>query len=124
MHDTESHWGIIFFGSSSYSAEEAVDRLTEKNIKVNSLRLRALPFQDEVVEFVDNHERVFVIEQNRDGQMRKILINECDFNPHKLISVLNYDGLPITAGHICEQIEQALEAASPPAENELQGGTK
>lgn len=124
MHDNESPWGIIFFGSSTYSAYEAVDRLAEKNIKVNSLRLRALPFQDEVEEFIDKHDTVFVIEQNRDGQMRKILINECDFNPRKLISVLNYDGLPITAGQICEQIEQALQTMSPPATKELQGDTQ
>ncbi|MDJ0621962.1 MAG: 2-oxoacid:acceptor oxidoreductase subunit alpha [Desulfocapsaceae bacterium] len=124
IHDKKSPWGIIFFGTSTYSAHEAMDRLTEKNIRVNSLRLRALPFHDEVGEFIDKHETVFVIEQNRDGQMRKILINEGDFDPHKLISVLNYDGLPITAGQICKQIEEALEAMSPPAKKAVQGGTK
>lgn len=119
IHDQESPWGMIFFGSSTYSAHEAIDRLQEHNLTVNSLRLRALPFQDEVATFIENHETIFVVEQNRDGQMRKILINEGDFDPRKLVSVLNFDGLPITAGQICEQIEHTLEAMSPPIKKAL-----
>lgn len=113
---------IIFFGSSSYSALEAVDQLAQKNITVNTMRLRAMPFQEEVVQFIENHEIVYVIEQNRDGQMRKLLINECDISPDKLLSIVHFDGLPITAKYISEQIEKDIKTVSPPVEKAKQGG--
>ena len=82
------------------------------------------PFPDEAVQFIEDHETIYVIEQNRDGQMRKLLINECDISPKKLISVVNFDGLPITATHICQEIEQKIEAMSPSMEIVQQGGSK
>lgn len=124
MRTTKAQSGIIFFGSSTYAAYEAVDQLSEKNIEVNTMRLRALPFPDEAVQFIEDHETIYVIEQNRDGQMRKLLINECDISPKKLISVVNFDGLPITATHICQEIEQKIEAMSPSMEIVQQGGSK
>jgi 2-oxoglutarate ferredoxin oxidoreductase subunit alpha len=113
---------IIFFGSSTYSALEAVDQLAQKNIEVNTMRLRAIPFQKEVEEFIENHEIVYVIEQNRDGQMRKLLINECDISPKKLLSIIHFDGLPITARYISEHIEKDIKMISPPVETAKQGG--
>ena len=113
---------IIFFGSSSYAALEAVDQLAEKNIAVNTMRLRAMPFQEEVVQFIENHDIVYVIEQNRDGQMRKLLINECDISPDQLLSIVNFDGLPITARHISEQIEKDIKKVLSPVETAQQGG--
>jgi 2-oxoglutarate ferredoxin oxidoreductase subunit alpha len=99
-----SEVGIIFYGSSRYAAEEALDILKEKGIKVDAMRLKAFPFSQDVADFIDNHENVFVIEQNRDAQMRTLLINELEINPKKLIRVLNFDGTPITADLITDPI--------------------
>ncbi|WP_026968388.1 2-oxoacid:acceptor oxidoreductase subunit alpha [Algoriphagus terrigena] len=100
--------GILFFGTSSFSSEEARDLLAEEEIAVDSIRIKAFPFGSDVVEFVENHGTLFVIEQNRDAQMRKMLLMELDCNPKKLVPVLNYDGMPITADAIKKQITNYL----------------
>lgn len=96
--------GVIFFGTTTYSALEALDLLKEDGIEMDAMRLLSFPFSQKVEDFVHAHERVFVIEQNRDAQMRTLLINELEVNPAKLIRVLNYDGMPITAVNIRQQI--------------------
>ena len=109
LHDPAARLGAIFFGSTTPSAYEAVERLRDRGLIINTLRLRAFPFQQEVLDFVDRHELVFVIEQNRDGQMRRLLINETSVShPEKLVPVLNYDGLPITARQIAGVIRATL----------------
>lgn len=100
--------GFIFFGTSTYSTEEAIDLLKEQEIFVDALRLRAFPFNNAVEDFINSHEKIFVIEQNRDAQLRSLLMIELGADPKKLISVLNYDGLPITADHILKQVTQSL----------------
>ena len=100
--------GALFFGSSTPATYEAIDSLSKQGITINSLRLRAFPFQQEVIAFIDKHETVFVIEQNRDGQMLKLLLAESEILPSKLVPILHFDGLPITAHSISEQIQQAL----------------
>ena len=102
--------GILYFGTSTFSSEEARDLLSEEGIAVDSIRIKAFPFGSEVVEFVENHSILFVIEQNRDAQMRKMMLMELDCNPKKLIPVLNYDGMPITADAIKKQITNFLNA--------------
>ncbi|MBS1561074.1 MAG: 2-oxoacid:acceptor oxidoreductase subunit alpha [Bacteroidetes bacterium] len=99
-----SKLGVLFFGTSTQSAEEALDLLREKGHVLDALRLRSFPFHHAVSDFVASHETVFVIEQNRDGQMRGLLITELNVDPHRFISVLNYDGMPITADTIMQQI--------------------
>jgi len=98
--------GVIFYGTSTDASLEALDLLAEQGVHLDALRLRAFPFSKEVTDFIDSHDKVFVIEQNRDGQMRKLLIIECDLNPKKLLSYVHYDGMPMTAlgvsGHIAE----------------------
>jgi 2-oxoglutarate ferredoxin oxidoreductase subunit alpha len=96
--------GILFFGTSIYSSEEAVDILAAQDIHLDSLRLRAFPFSESVEQFIADHELIFVIEQNRDAQMRSLLINELGVAPQKMIPILNYDGMPITADTIVKQI--------------------
>lgn len=96
--------GIIFFGTSAFSAVEALDILKEQGIYMDALRLKAFPFTKEVEDFIASHRTVFVIEQNRDAQMRSLLILELETDPNKLIPVLNYDGMPITANFIARQI--------------------
>jgi 2-oxoglutarate ferredoxin oxidoreductase subunit alpha len=100
--------GVIFFGTSLYSSEEAIDILREQEVVMDAMRIRAFPFNEEVAQFIEDHEVVYVIEQNRDAQMRSLLINELEINPKKLIRVLNYDGMPITADKIVNEINKTL----------------
>ena len=96
--------GLIFFGTTTLSAVEAMEKMRREDVRVDGMRLRATPFSQVVIDFILDHETVFVIEQNRDGQMRSILINELEIDPRKLKAVLNYDGMPITADNILRQI--------------------
>jgi 2-oxoglutarate ferredoxin oxidoreductase subunit alpha len=105
----KSKIGILFFGTSTYSSEEAKDILLLQGVEIDAMRLRAFPFNEDVNLFIENHDFVFVIEQNRDAQMRTLLIGELDINPKKLIKVLNYDGMPITADFIVNKITKELE---------------
>ena len=100
----DNPYGLIFFGTTTYAALEAMELLREKGIALDAMRLRALPFNKEVRRFIDEHEQVFVVEQNRDAQLRSLLINEMDLYPRQLISVLNYDGQPISADTIEQQV--------------------
>lgn len=102
----QSDTGIIFFGTTRYAAEEALDILESQARKTDAIRIKAFPFHQDVADFIDNHDVVYVIEQNRDAQMRALLINELDIHPKKLIKVLNFDGTPITADFILQQINQ------------------
>jgi len=70
----------------------------------NALRIRAFPFTDEIVRFCQAHERVFVVEQNRDGQMRMMLMGELGIPAEKLVPALNYDGRPLTAEFVREAV--------------------
>jgi 2-oxoglutarate ferredoxin oxidoreductase subunit alpha len=70
--------------------------------------VRAFPFQQEVIDFINEHETIFVIEQNRDAQLRTVLMTENALSPRKLQAILNFDGLPITADFITEKISELL----------------
>lgn len=104
-------YGIVFFGTSTYSAEEAMDIMKQENMSFDAMRLKAFPFNKTVEDFINSHEKIFIIEQNRDAQMRSLLINELNADPQKLIPVLNYDGMPITAYTIMTQISKNLTPA-------------
>ncbi len=106
--DAASGYGAVFFGTSTHSSYEALSGLNDQGVSINSMRIRSFPFSQEVKQFIDQHQLVFVIEQNRDGQMRTLLINECGIVPAKLISVLNIDGMPITARFISQRIRSVL----------------
>ena len=109
--EVPSRFGAIYFGSTSPAMQEAIERLCEQEISLDTLRIRAFPFPASVREFVDAHEAVFVIEQNRDAQLRSLLINEFDIDPARLIAVLHYDGTPITARFISNTIAQRIRPA-------------
>ncbi len=104
LQDGQSKKALLYFGTSAHSTREALDILAEKGEYFDALRLRSFPFSPEVVEFIAAHEEVYVIEQNRDAQLRTLLMAELNVSPDKLKSILNYDGAPITAATICEQI--------------------
>ncbi|MDH3437939.1 MAG: 2-oxoacid:acceptor oxidoreductase subunit alpha, partial [Betaproteobacteria bacterium] len=105
-----ARFGAIYYGSTSSPMQEALDVLSERGIHVNALRVRGFPFQDEIADFVASHPWVFVVEQNRDAQLKTLLINEAKVNPARLISILHYDGTPITARSIVDQISQHARA--------------
>ncbi len=96
--------GVLYYGTTALPMPEALDNLAESGIHMDTCRVRAFPFGDQVEQFIASHDLVFVAEQNRDGQMRLLLINELQTNPAKLISVLYYAGLSISADTITEQI--------------------
>lgn len=96
--------GILFFGTSLFAVEEALDMLAENGQQMDAMRIKAFPFSKEVEAFVAQHERVYVVEQNRDAQMRSLLMIELNAQPGKLVSVLNYDGMPITADAVVKGI--------------------
>jgi len=100
--------GAIFYGSTSPAMVEALDTLETQNIHLDTLRVRAFPFAEEIIEFISQHDQVFVVEQNRDAQMRALLVNEGSIDPGKLIPVLHYDGTPITARFIARDIADKL----------------
>jgi len=102
--------GAIYFGSTSPAMDEALDLLNVGGIPLDAMRLRAFPFADEVAEFISAHEEVFVVEQNRDGQMRTLLMNELNVDPLKLVPILHYDGTPITARFISQAITKHVHA--------------
>ena len=76
------------------------------------MRIRAFPFHDDVFDFIGNHERVFVVEQNRDKQMRTLLTTELEIDPARLVPILHYDGTPITARFIVKAIADMLSVVT------------
>jgi 2-oxoglutarate ferredoxin oxidoreductase subunit alpha len=100
-------WGIVSVGSCDPAVTEAIDRLASKGIQVNYCRVKAFPFGKKVTRFLAQHERIFVVEQNRDAQLKSLLILETDCPKERLQSVLSYGGLPIDCRCIVEAVEQA-----------------
>ena len=101
----DADFGIIAFGTTKFAIDEARDRLADEGIKTSFMRLRALPINDEVKEFVARHKKVYVIELNRDGQMHAILQTEMPEMATKLHSLAFLDGMPLTARWVVEAIE-------------------
>jgi 2-oxoglutarate ferredoxin oxidoreductase subunit alpha len=93
--------------------QEALDVLTAQGLAVNAIRIRAYPFAQTVNDFVNAHTSVFVIEQNRDAQLKTLLVTDAKLDPAKLISLLHYDGTPITARFIVDRITQQARTVVP-----------
>jgi len=105
--------GVIYFGSTSAAMHEALAALEDQGLHLDALRVRGFPFGPEVSEFIAAHEKVFVVEQNRDAQLRTLLLVEGGIDPTKLVPVLHYDGTPITERFITGAISALLRAAKP-----------
>ncbi|HXM00585.1 MAG TPA: 2-oxoacid:acceptor oxidoreductase subunit alpha [Rhizomicrobium sp.] len=103
-----TRWGAIHFGSTSVAMDEALASLEAQGLHLDTLRIRAFPFADAVLDFIGAHEQVFVVEQNRDAQMLKLIVNECGVDPARLISILHYDGAPVTARFITAAIAERM----------------
>ena len=106
--DKKASLGLISIGSCDDAVREARDRLRREGVRSDYLRIRAFPFNDEVQSFLDEHERIFVIEQNRDGQLRSLLVNECSVDGRRLESILHYDGLPMAAAPLVAAVRERL----------------
>jgi 2-oxoglutarate/2-oxoacid ferredoxin oxidoreductase subunit alpha len=113
-----TRYGALYFGSTAPAMHEAVAILEAKGIDLNLMRVRAFPFSGEVINFVLNHDQVFLIEQNRDAQLRTLLISEGALDPARLVSVLHYDGTPITARFIVDEIAGRWAILNGPASRE------
>ena len=103
-----ARFGAIYYGSTSVAMDEALAALETGGLHLDTLRVRAFPFAEEVVDFIQQHEQVFVVEQNRDAQLQKLIVNECAIDPARFISILHYDGTPITARFITEAIAERM----------------
>mgnify|MGYP000297467797 CR=1 FL=1 len=109
---TRTDYGLIYFGTSTAAAEEAIDQLAAEGLPVDGLQIQAFPFNQQVLHFIEAHRHVWVIEQNRDGQMRSLLINELEVAPQALMSILSYGGMPITANFICDEVRKHTPAVT------------
>ena len=105
-------WGVIAIGSSDGAVREAAELLAEKGLYVDYLRLRAFPFGADVQAFLDNHERIFVVDQNRDAQLRSLLSLEMDVVKDRLISIRHYSGVPIDCPTIYTAIYQQVKQSA------------
>ena len=104
--------GVVYYGSTSPAMDEALDVLRERNVHLDALRIRAFPFGPEVEAFLDAHDSVFLVEQNRDAQMRTLIVNELGVDPARIVPVLNFDGSPITARFIVNAIAERMTGAN------------
>jgi 2-oxoglutarate ferredoxin oxidoreductase subunit alpha len=104
----KTSYGVIYYGSTSPAMDEALAGLEADGVAVDALRVRAFPFEGEIFEFIAAHDLVFVVEQNRDAQLRTLLINEGGVDPARLVKVLNYDGSPITARFIQAELAKGM----------------
>ena len=103
-------YGVIYFGSTSPAMDEAIQMLEAKGQYLDRLRVRAFPFHSSVTSFIAEHDFIFVVEQNRDAQLRSLIVNECGIDPVRLVPILHYDGTPITARFIARAIGEHLDA--------------
>jgi 2-oxoglutarate/2-oxoacid ferredoxin oxidoreductase subunit alpha len=116
IRDKSGKTGLIYFGATTPAVHEALDLLEREGVKVNAMRIKAFPFTRDVASFCAMHERVFVVEQNRDAQMRSLLMTEAEIPGAKLIPALNYDGMPLTAAFVQGVVLKRLQPAKAAAE--------
>jgi 2-oxoglutarate ferredoxin oxidoreductase subunit alpha len=107
--DKATRYGVIYYGSTSPAMTEAADTLAVDGHHLDLLRVRAFPFHQDVASFIADHDFVFVVEQNRDAQMRSLIVNELGIDPVRLVPILHYDGTPITARFIAGAIGDRLD---------------
>jgi 2-oxoglutarate ferredoxin oxidoreductase subunit alpha len=108
--DKPTRYGVIYYGSTAPAMDEANLTLKAAGKNLDLLRVRAFPFHHTVEDFIADHDFVFVVEQNRDAQLRSLIVNECGIDPARLVPILHYDGTPITARFIAKSIGERLDA--------------
>lgn len=106
----DSRYGVIYYGSTDAAMAEVLDTLSEQSVDLDAMRVRAFPFSEAVYDFIEQHDVIFVVEQNRDAQLRTLIINEGNIAPEKLVPVLHYNGEPINASFIVGHISDYFSA--------------
>jgi len=107
--DKPTKYGVIYIGSTSQAMDEAIAMIEARGHALDRMRIRAFPFHSSVASFVADHDFVYVVEQNRDAQLRSLIVNECGIDPVRLVPILHYDGTPITARFITRAIGDHLD---------------
>jgi 2-oxoglutarate ferredoxin oxidoreductase subunit alpha len=108
--DKPTRFGVIYYGSTAPAMHEAAEILAKHGHALDLMRVRAFPFHQDVASFIADHDFVFVVEQNRDAQLRSLIVNELDIDPVRLVPILHYDGTSITARFISGAIGDRLDA--------------
>jgi len=103
--------GVITYGSTDVIMKEVMDQLIAQDLQADYLRIRAYPFHPDIQKFIQNHKRIYVVEQNRDGQMKGLLTQEYGALNPNIHSVLHFDGLPIYADAVCKNIQEQEKGA-------------
>ncbi|CAN0467325.1 unnamed protein product, partial [Phaeothamnion confervicola] len=104
----KTRFGVIYYGSTSPAMAEAVEALEAQGVHVDTMRVRAFPFPDAVADFIADHDQCFVVEQNRDAQLRGLIVNELNIDPARVMPILHYDGTPITARFITGEVGEQV----------------
>jgi 2-oxoglutarate ferredoxin oxidoreductase subunit alpha len=107
--DKPTKYGVIYYGSTSPAMDEALGLIEARGHTLDRMRVRAFPFHSSVNSFVAEHDFTFVVEQNRDAQLRSLIVNECGIDPVRLVPILHFDGTPITARFIATTIGDHLD---------------
>jgi len=111
LDGTGARTGIITLGGCDAAVREGLVGLRARGMELDLMRVRAYPFGPEVAAFIAAHERCVVIEQNRDGQLRTLLVNELGVDPARLVSLLSYGGFPLSAHEVVAGITSRMEKA-------------
>ncbi len=120
IEGTGNSVGVMYYGTTATPMPEALDLLAPEGIQMDACRIRAFPFGANVRDFIGQHDVIFVVEQNRDAQMRTLLINEFDCDPNKLVPVTYYAGMSISADFIHRHISEYYQANKLPRLTEVQ----
>jgi 2-oxoglutarate ferredoxin oxidoreductase subunit alpha len=116
-----AQFGVITTGGCDGAVREALDILNARGVPADYMRIRGFPFDDAVEEFINAHEFTFVVEQNRDAQLRGLLTLETSVSKEKLRSVLVYGGFPLSAKRVIDSIQKQMQGASEPARSVVHG---
>ncbi|MCG8413885.1 MAG: hypothetical protein MI746_06655, partial [Pseudomonadales bacterium] len=116
IEDHGNKLGLVYLGSTASAIDEALDSLIKKGIKLDCLRIRSFPFHSSVSDFINNHELVYVIDQNRDAQLKSLLKIELNINEEQMHSILSYNGVLITAQHIEREVLNSMPDLKEPEE--------
>jgi 2-oxoglutarate ferredoxin oxidoreductase subunit alpha len=107
--------GIVTLGSGDGPVREAIGRLKAQGVKTDYMRVRAFPFGEEVEQFLMAHKTNFIVEQNRDAQLRALLLLETGVDKGRMRSILHYNGMPLAANYVVDGVMAAVQDRARPA---------